>query len=226
MGAWIEYKEGDILGEYGNIFIQDIPNTKPRKAIFKCGFCGKKFTCRISSIKNGHTKSCGCKWQKYNPGDLIGPKKILLKEREIPARGTFICPLCGNSFKSYISHIANGLIQSCGCKKISVGEEKIEKILISLNIKYEKQKTFSECKNFYSLPFDFYLPDYNCCIEYDGVQHFEALGGWNTEEALQGIRYRDNIKNQYCKNNSIKLIRIPYYNYNLLNKEYLYDRIK
>ena len=79
------------------------------------------------------------------------------------------------------------------------------------------------------MPFDFYLPDYNTCIEYDGEQHFHTPNNktstYFTKEKIDEIQYRDSIKNQYCKDNNIKLIRIPYTDYNLLNEKYLLDKI-
>lgn len=63
--------------------------------------------------------------------------------------------------------------------------------------------------------FDFYLPDYNLFIEYDGIQHTEICRYFKTDEenrkALEKIQYRDKIKNQYCIDNNINLLRIPYY---------------
>jgi len=84
----------------------------------------------------------------------------------------------------------------------SIGEKKVKTQLELLKIKFEREKSFEGCvnpKTNYKLRFDFYLPDYNCCIEYDGYTHFIANGGWNTKENLQGIQYRDSIKNEFCK---------------------------
>ena len=63
------------------------------------------------------------------------------------------------------------------------------------------------------LPFDFYLPQYNCCIEYDGKQHYLYGGFGNDLLELMNIKYRDNIKTNYCQQNNIKLIRIPYWDF-------------
>lgn len=60
------------------------------------------------------------------------------------------------------------------------------------------------------LPFDFYLPTHNLCIEYDGLQHFEAVEFWGGSENLKYIQKHDQIKNNFCKINNIKLIRIKY----------------
>jgi len=95
------------------------------------------------------------------------------------------------------------------CKK-SKGEIAVEKILKNQNISYEKQKVFKDCKNILTLPFDFYLPKYNVCIEFDGIQHFEPVkrfGGINSFEKCVKL---DQIKNKYCEDNNIKLFRISY----------------
>lgn len=102
--------------------------------------------------------------------------------------------------------------QSCPeCKEtISKGERNIIKILTDKEINFIKQKTFEECKDIRKLPFDFYLPDYNICIEFDGRQHFESVKYWNGEEGLLRLQKHDKIKTDYCLNNNIKLIRISY----------------
>ncbi len=64
---------------------------------------------------------------------------------------------------------------SCGCQNISHGEFYIKTILEENNIKFEPQYKFDNCKNKFKLPFDFYLPDYNMCIEYDGLQHYRPI---------------------------------------------------
>jgi hypothetical protein len=94
----------------------------------------------------------------------------------------------------------------------SRGEKLIDKILTNKNIEYVRQKKFSDCvskrgKICRKLPFDFYVPDYNVCLEYDGRQHFEPVYG---EEQLEIQKFIDNLKDEYCKENGINLIRVPY----------------
>jgi very-short-patch-repair endonuclease len=61
------------------------------------------------------------------------------------------------------------------------------------------------------LRFDFYIPEYNVCIEFDGKQHFILENtGWNVKNALAKTQKNDEIKNNFCKRNDIRLIRIPY----------------
>jgi len=109
----------------------------------------------------------------------------------------------------FTQRLNNHLHQLNGCPHCneSKGENKIEKILKENNIIYERQKTFDGCKNIKKLFFDFYLVDYNICIEYDGEQHFQPIYGI---EKLKNLQKNDNIKNIFCKQNNIKLIRIKY----------------
>jgi very-short-patch-repair endonuclease len=115
--------------------------------------------------------------------------------------------------------------------KFSKGEKCISEVLDMLNITYLQQYTFDNCRDINVLPFDFYLPDLNICIEYDGQHHYYPVtfNGITKEEAeknhLITVKH-DKIKNEYCINNNIKLIRIPYYEYkNIENiiKENIYN---
>ena len=118
-----------------------------------------------------------------------------------------ICPLHGVFFQSPSSHLAGH-----GCSKccFSKGEKEIEKYLKNNNILYETEKMFDECIGQRRLPFDFYLPQYNTCIEYDGRQHFIEINYWGGKERLEYTKINDQIKTDYCLKNNIKLLRIPY----------------
>lgn len=105
----------------------------------------------------------------------------------------------------------------CPTCKESHGEREISNILTSLGVKYEKQFVFEGCKNERDLPFDFFLPDYNTCIEYDGGLHFKETK-WTTSEEFELIKKREEIKNKFCKENSINLLRIPYLYFNRLRE--------
>jgi len=100
--------------------------------------------------------------------------------------------------------------QGCPICKSSKGELKIVNILKNNNIKFKRQKIFIRCKNKSYLPFDFYLPLYNICIEYDGEQHFRAINIWGGEKGLKYIQSNDQIKTQYCNDNNILFLRIKY----------------
>lgn len=65
-----------------------------------------------------------------------------------------------------------------------------------------------DCKYKFKLPFDFYLSDYNTCVEFDGIQHFEPRMAFGGKLEFEKTKIRDKIKDDYCKNNGINLIRI------------------
>lgn len=94
--------------------------------------------------------------------------------------------------------------------EISKGEFKIIEILEKNKIVYEYQKYFDKCEDKTYLPFDFYIPCVRTCIEYDGEQHFYPINAFGGMETYNNIRSHDIIKNKYCDDNNIKLIRIKY----------------
>lgn len=209
------------LGEAGII------NGK-RQVKVQCDCGSAPFICSLFNIKDKKKKSCGC---------LSYKKKVEYKKEEhIP--NTYFTYLgevgflknnhhrlievrcqCGNILNVDLSNIRSGNTKSCGCIK-SRGEKTIATLLRENRITFEKQKTFSDCKDIHLLPFDFYV-DNHYLIEYDGIQHFEVniSVGWNNKENFQITKKHDLIKNKWCKEHSIPLIRIPYTTLNNLTIE-------
>lgn len=99
--------------------------------------------------------------------------------------------------------------------KGSTGEIKIEQYLIENRHTYIKEFSF---KDLGRKRFDFYLPKENMCIEFDGIQHYEAIGYFGGIDTLIATQNSDKVKNDYCKQNKIKLIRIPYTDKNNINE--------
>lgn len=131
---------------------------------------------------------------------------------------------CGNIHYATTNSLRNGSVTHCSnCKIKSKGETKISELLNNNNIPFIMEKTFESCKNPETntrLRFDFYVND-SYLIEYDGEQHFIPRG-WeadNREEELQLVQARDACKNQWCKENNVPLIRIPYTQLNNLTIE-------
>ena len=92
------------------------------------------------------------------------------------------------------------------------------KYLEKINTDYEMQYRFKDCKFKYTLPFDFYLPQYNCCIEFDGKQHYQIVKHFGGLDEFIDTKIRDTIKNIYCQQNNIKLIRIPYWEFDRIEE--------
>jgi len=122
-----------------------------------------------------------------------------------------ICKKHGEFIQSPSSHLSSS---GCPVCRESKGEKTIHSFLQRNNIYFINQKRFKNCKNKSQLPFDFYLPIFNICIEYDGIQHFKPNEFFGGLEALNNTQNNDEIKTNYCSSNNIKLIRIPYYLFN------------
>lgn len=118
-----------------------------------------------------------------------------------------ICPEHGEFMQTPNNHI-NG--KGCPKCKRSLGEEKIAKILASKNVIFETEKTFNGCVNKNKLRFDFYLSDYNICIEHNGIQHYKPIDYFGGQESFNYLINNDRIKKNFCKNNNIELIVVRY----------------
>ena len=114
----------------------------------------------------------------------------------------------------------NGHLNGKGCKycRESKGEKHIEKMLNKKNIEFIRQKTFGLCKNKNILRFDFYLPNNNILIEYDGEQHFKSIEYWGGDKEFEIRQKNDSIKNLFAVNRGINLIRIKYNEINNIEK--------
>lgn len=95
----------------------------------------------------------------------------------------------------------------CNCTK---GENRIIRFLEDNCIDYIFQKKFEDLKNINFLYYDFYIPNLNSLIEYDGEFHYIDIF---KNGSFEGVKFRDKLKNEYAKNNNIKLIRIPYWDF-------------
>ena len=235
------YHNGDYLGPNKDILLLERIKDKKGYGIFVCPLCGKIFSTSIDHVVRGHTKSCGCyllkvsteKIQKWNNEHIVdlrnkrfGKLTVLYKTNKKLGNNYYwhcLCD-CGNEINVSGGDLQKGHTHSCGCVK-SKGEMFIKNFLTQNNINFICQKSFEKCvnpKTNKKLYFDFYLPDYNTCIEYDGIQHYKYTeSGWNTKEKFEETKYRDNIKNKFCKDNNIKLLRIPYAKQNKLGIQYI-----
>ena len=121
-----------------------------------------------------------------------------------------LCPTHGSFFQLPTDHW-----RGRGCRRcnISVGESEIKTFLDHNNTIYIQEHTFIGCKNKYPLPFDFYIPSINLCIEFDGIQHFEPRDFFGGQKSFEQTQTNDKLKNEYCKTNGINLIRIPYWEF-------------
>ena len=204
--------------------------------------CGVEKDVNTVSLRKGTSKSCGCEKVKNarinngkykdESGNRYGKLVVIAKDEELSIqkhRAQWVCKCdCGNLKTVSSKCLREGKTKSCGCaSRSSFGEMKIEELLFDLNIPFQTQYGVSINKKWYK--FDFAILNNNktlkCFLEYDGSQHFDNshLHWGKTSEQVQ---FSDKIKNNYCKEKNIPLIRISYIDYNKLDENYLLKLIQ
>lgn len=119
-----------------------------------------------------------------------------------------ICPRHGEFLQKASNHYH--LLRGCKRCGESKGEMSIRKWLQSKGIEFKREQTFEDCISEGKLRFDFYLPDLNICIEFDGLQHFRPVEQFGGVQEFERVKIRDRSKNEYCERVGIRLIRINY----------------
>lgn len=150
--------------------------------------------------------------------DIIDSKEIAMKIilRQFRLNGNEKLTYIDNFMDLTDNEIINIILASEKQEfKGSSGEVKIEKYLIKNKFNYIKEFTF---KGLDRKRFDFYLIKENVCIEFDGVQHYKAIEYFGGIETFIATQNNDKLKNDYCKQNKINLIRIPYTDENNIDK--------
>lgn len=112
-------------------------------------------------------------------------------------------------FQCTIDNFINGNVSHPHINKSS-GEIYVENLFIENNVNYISQCTFDNCKDIQVLPFDFYLPEYNTVIEYNGKQHYEPIDFFGGKKAFEYTQKHDKMKINYCIENNINVIILPY----------------
>lgn len=146
-------------------------------------------------------------------GDVFDYSKV--KYENAHKKIIITCRTHGDFHQTPSDHIySNG--KGCPKCKETTGERKIRLYLDRNKIYYEYQKRFDSCRDKNRLPFDYFLPNEHILIEYDGIQHFEPVKIWGDEKAFKALKHRDEIKTKFAASNNLKLIRIAYFELDLI----------
>ena len=186
----------------------------------RCSYCSMKKIHPLDSFGYHHFD----KVMSWHQDNEISPFKIGKYSHKTYK---FVCLECKNIFYKSVTNVTfnNSWCPQCSMSK---GEKKIVEWLRYNNIKYEYEKTYNGLVGLGGglLSYDFYLPDYNLLIEYQGKQHEEYTCLWhNSYEDFEKQLEHDKRKREYANNNGIKLIEIYDYEKHIIN-EVLNERIQ
>ena len=184
--------------------------------------CGNEISVPATYLTCGDTTSCGCyhreRTSQSNTKDYTGIANEygvkLLKQYHKNKHGTWLweceCGCCGGTFIALPAKVLEGRVSSCGCAKSSSKERLISNILDNIGIVYKREHIFQDCRNVYPLRYDFYLPDFNSVIEYQGQQHYKNIDYFGGQEGFKCRQTNDKIKREYCADKNISLLELPY----------------
>lgn len=180
--------------------------------------CGNIVSVQSNHLRAGDTTACSLACKNRIPnGSQFGKLTVIEMTNERAKNGGAVlykCQCdCGNIELVSSTELRANRKFHCSKCGFSSGEIAIIKMLEKNNIQYQQEQSAPGCINPETkkpLRFDFYLPDYNCFIEFDGIQHFETIKYWGGKNGLEERQKKDNIKTNYCLTNNIYLIRIPY----------------
>ena len=183
--------------------------------LHQCILCGHMWKASPANILNGTgCPKCAGNIKRTHEEYVL---EVYEKNQYIEVIGQYInantpilhrCKIDGCEWYASPYNILTG--KGCPQCKESSGERMVRQWLENHNIQYEFQKIFSNCIDKKPLPFDFYLPDYNSCIEYQGGQHYFPVDYFGGQEKFELQIQHDKIKFNYCKKNNIKLLCIRY----------------
>ena len=212
-----------------------------------CGYCSTPIKhIGLSNCLATKNPKLALEWHPIKNGDLTPYDVSCGTTKEV----WWKCKECGHEWKMKIAK-RNGRGDGCPeCNK-SKGEKRCKEVFISksfIEISQEDYKKLSDIdkdKYIYFIPqikydnliglgngllsYDFYIPKYNFLIEYDGEFHYKAIRKYknepmkDAEERFKKQQIHDQLKNEYCKKHNIKLLRIPYWDFDniesILSKE-------
>jgi hypothetical protein len=204
-------------------YYREIRNTL--KVDFRCPLCGD-ILCMENKFK--HLKEnkktflythpdLALEWSSLN-GDKFPEDYMYGSEEKI----WWICP---EGHSDYLASINSRTSTKSGCPICSKSkfELRIRKFLQNNQNEFDKwdeEYKIKECKDINVLPFDFAIWKNNVLIlcEANGLQHYQVCEFFGGEEKFLWLQKHDEIKRNFCKDNNIKLIVIPYWEINNTEK--------
>lgn len=190
-----------------------------KKVLMKHNSCGNEWEARAVGFINTGRRCPECKWNvlkttekfKEDVHEVVGSEYVVLGEY-VHSHDKILMKhrTCGFEYEVAPNNFLNKGSRCIVCLE-SKGEATIAKFLDSQNIEYDREFSIKYAKSKRPLRLDFLVG--NVAIEYDGELHYKAIKHFGGEDSLTETQRRDRIKDKYCADNGIPLIRIPYWDF-------------
>lgn len=229
----IKNKDVELISQYQG-------NEKPIKC--KCNECGNEWVTLPKVLITNGSGCPRCGKEKAAKSEAKTKEQFIKDLKDvnpfIEVIGEYInthtkieckCKIDGTVWFAYPANLLN-CSAGCPCCNMSVGERKLLEVLTKLNINFIPQHTIKDCKFILNLKFDAFDINNNIAFEYNGEQHYHPIDfagrgkEWAEQEFEKTIK-RDNAKIEYCKNNNIPIIIIPYWERNNM-ENYILEKLK
>lgn len=218
-----------IADKFSNIEVLSQFTSVSDRMDYRCTVCEYEWNATANTLLNTSIVGCPCCAGKAKVSEEMFIKRMMAINSNVDYVGEFVdmshhatfqCSLCQHQWAALPSNILKG--RGCPKCKESRGAKAVAQYLDNHGVTYIREHRFVDCVDLRPLPFDFYLPQLRIAIEYDGAQHFGPVtfGKCDIDVAIQKfelVQKHDKIKNEYCLNNNIVLIRIPYTDFDEIN---------
>lgn len=224
-----EYVERLYTAHNGNIIPLEEYKGNEINIKVQCLTCNHVWSVRPNNSINNKRKCPKCKFTKNgilstksNDKFLID-LKIVHGEKYVPLteyisakkKIKFFCTNCHLQFYMTPDDLVNGKRNCSGCH-LSYGANKIKEFLSNHNINFKMEYTFKNLKSSKNMRLRFDYAIFDDCdnlkylIEFDGIQHFEPISKFGGVKGFETTKQNDLLKNKYCEEYGIKLIRVSY----------------
>lgn len=210
--------EYDLVDEYVNM------STKIR---FKHNVCGQLFSSTPSAFKRGRRCSVCNPYRGFGSSTEVFAAKLKERIPYFTVISDYIrhdvnikirCEKCGHEFERRPHNLLRKTLACphCELKSTSLGELQVRKHLQSLDLSFKEQVSFkgffpNSSKAPFRFDFQVFLSeDFFFLIEYDGEQHFKEANKFGKTNYLEKMQKHDSIKDDFCKDKGVNLLRIPY----------------
>ena len=193
-----------VCSNHQDIGIQSVTYNNLKNG-FGCKYCGIERTSAAKRLSFDEVKN------------IFAHNDMILLDQEYRNTQEKLKYICKNHTEIGIQYMStvNAYKNHCPYCNIIKGEKRILDFFLKYGIKFEPHKSYDGLVGLGGgkLSYDFYLPQYNVLIEYQGEQHEHSIDIFGGDKQFIIQKEHDNRKRVYANKNNIELLEIWYYDF-------------